>query len=88
MAAAVCGITAMSTTLSRFALAALLLVLASLVDAQEQCFTTSFSGNQAEDGVMFDVTPNKDIIVTRFEAHLEPGSHDVEIYTKSGSKTP
>jgi hypothetical protein len=50
-----------------------------------QTLATPMAGTQPSDGVMFDVTPARDLQVSLLGIHLAPGTHDVDLYFRRGS---
>lgn len=46
---------------------------------------TPMTGMTAGDGVMFSVTPTKDLQVNRIAVHLAAGTHDVSVYFRRGT---
>ena len=46
---------------------------------------TAMSGTQTSQGVMFSVTPVKDLELSLIGVNLEPGTHDVNVYYRRGS---
>lgn len=58
------------------------MALASASPAQSP-LTTSFSGGLTMPGQMFDVDCTAPLSITRFDVHLRPGWHTVEVYAKT-----
>lgn len=46
---------------------------------------TPMAGGTSSNGVMFDVTPARDLQVAMLAVHLGAGTHDVEVYFRRGS---
>jgi len=70
-----------------FALAAAL-ALAFSTGAQADVLTTTFAGNNGQNGNMFDVvTKGSALTVTGFDLHLAFGQHTIALYKLNGSWT-
>lgn len=46
---------------------------------------TPMAGGTSSDGVMFDVTPMRDVQLAMLAVHLASGTHDVDVYFRRGS---
>lgn len=53
--------------------------------AQQQALTTTFSGSNGLAGNMFDVVAVNDVTIDSFDVNVDPGTWDVEVYTRDGT---
>ncbi|MCH2224056.1 MAG: T9SS type A sorting domain-containing protein [Crocinitomicaceae bacterium] len=47
--------------------------------------TTTYSHNNGQDGIMFDVFALNDVIISCFDMNFDPGTFNYEVYYKSGT---
>ncbi|MAG58453.1 MAG: hypothetical protein CMJ83_19370 [Planctomycetes bacterium] len=67
-------------------LSVLTLALVALpAGAQQQTLTTTFASNNGQAGNMFDLVAVQDVEICGFDVNLDPGTWDIEIYTRAGS---
>lgn len=62
-------------------------LFAAISNGYSQCgpLTTLFAQDNGQDGIMFDIEGVGCVIITQFEMNMDPGTHDIEIYTTAGS---
>ena len=65
-------------------------VVSSALYVNSQCaftgsLSTTYSHNNGQDGIMFDVFALNDVTISCFDMNFDPGTFDYEVYYKSGT---
>ena len=77
----------MSATITKLALAAVVVLTIHTGDLRADIISTPFNSNNGQSGGMFDINvlSQLGIEISQFELNLNAGSWDIELYTKSGT---
>jgi hypothetical protein len=59
--------------------------IAPVAPAQPGILATTFLSNAGQAGNMFDLVAARDVTITAFDVHIQPGAWDLEIWTTPGS---
>jgi len=64
-----------------------LMFSSSVMWAQIDSLTTTLASGNGQDGVMFEISPQKNMFLKQFSTSMDAGSRDVEIYYKEGQRS-